>query len=99
MDEWPFYDPPNVVTITVRQIIDEGLPILCVYHDEDDGAWQFLTGEAVSMADALVVCLKNIVARDPSIAELADLPLGWMATRYSREDLWHRQPQPGKNTP
>ena len=95
MDDWPFVDPPNVAVFTVRQIIDDGMPILRVCHDEEDGAWQFLSGEQITMADALLVCLKNVVSRDPSIAELADLPYGWIATRRSCDDPWHRQPQSG----
>ena len=43
MDDWPFADPPNVVSITVRQVVDRGEPILLVAHDAEDGGWQFLT--------------------------------------------------------
>jgi hypothetical protein len=97
MNDWPFDDPPNVAVFTVRQIIDDGLPILYVYHDEEDGAWQFLTDQPATMADALLVSLQEILDCDPSIIDLADLPCGWMASRRSREDAWHRQPK--INTP
>lgn len=30
--------------ITTRQVLRQGLPILLVTHDADDGAWQFLNG-------------------------------------------------------
>jgi hypothetical protein len=46
------------------------------------------------MKDAMLVCLKNIVACDPTILELADLPPGWRAIRRSLNDPWHREPNP-----
>lgn len=70
---WPFDDPPNVATITVRQIVDDSEPILLVTRDADDGGWQFLTGEAFDVSDGMVVSLRSIYQRDRTIAELADL--------------------------
>lgn len=95
MDDWPFADPPNVVTFTVRQVVDDGAPVLLVCHDEDDGGWQFLTGAPVEMADALLISLANMLSRDPSLAELADLPLGWRAHRNTVGGPWTREPAKG----
>ena len=91
MDDWPFEDPENVAVMTVRQIIDDGRPILRVSHDVDDGMWQFLTGGTVRMDDALVVSLRSVYRLDPSIGELADLPLGWTAERSAPEVPWERR--------
>ena len=90
---WPFADPENVVTLTVRQIVDGLQPILWVSHDDDDddGMWQFLTGDPVSMADAMLVTLRSIYQRDPSIAELVDLPCGWKAWRRTVGEPWQRK--------
>jgi hypothetical protein len=96
-DDWPFADPPSVATITVRQIVDDGRPILLVTHDADDGTWQFLTDGPVSMTDALVIGLANMLKRDPSLAQLADLPLGWRAWRESPDEAWERAPSPADN--
>jgi hypothetical protein len=93
MSDWPFAEPENLATITVRQIIVDGDPILRVSHDEDDGGWQFLTGGQVEMKDAMLVGLGEIVALDPSVIELADLPLGWRATRENQDSPWQREPQ------
>ncbi len=93
MSEWPFAEPENVVTVTVRQIVYDGRPILLVCHDEDDGGWQFLTGGRFEMKDALLVGLSEVVALDPSVAELADLPLGWRALRENPDSAWRREPQ------
>jgi hypothetical protein len=88
--QWMFDDPPNAATITVRQIIDGGEPILLVVHDADDGTWQFLTGGDFHVADAMLASLKSMVERDPTLADLADLECGWEAT-HERVDLpWKR---------
>jgi len=42
------------------------------------------------MADAMIVLLKNAVATDESLLELADLPLGWKATRENAQAPWRR---------
>ena len=93
MTRWPFADPPNVVTCTVRQIAREGHSILLVSHDAEDGMWSFLTGEVFDIGDALLVALKEIVALDPSVTELSDLPLGWQARRKGPGALWVRHPE------
>lgn len=90
MNDWPFDEPKNVVSFTSRQVIREEQPILWVSHDADDGAWQFHTGGIVSVADAMIVLLQNIVNRDPTVSELADLPLGWVAERGAVGAPWRR---------
>lgn len=88
--EWPFDDPPNVAVITTRQILSKDAPILFVSHDEEDGGWQFHTDENVSESDARIVSLHFVVSRDSSLKQLADLPLGWVATRSSVAAPWQR---------
>lgn len=89
MDRWPFADPPNVATITVRQVL-EGSPILYVSHDADDGSWQFLTGDEPQEKDGRVVALGTVVDLDPTVTELADLPLGSYAWRDTLGAPWQR---------
>ncbi len=72
MDAWPFADPLNTASITTRQVL-EGAPILLVTHDADDGGWQFLCGTTAKPADARVVGLGRMYARDATIGELAEL--------------------------
>ena len=87
---WQFNDPPNVAVIVNRKIIFEGDWIAYVSHDLDDGCWQFHTcqSEPVREEDAMLVSLKNIVDRDPSINALSELPLGWHAWRDSHDSEW-----------
>jgi len=90
MSDWPFDDPENVATMTVRQVTHGGQPILLVGHDADEGMWQFLTGGPVEMADAMLVSLRDVYRIDPSIGELADLPLGCTAERSAPGQPWRR---------
>jgi len=79
---WPFKEPRNLAVFTTRQVLDEGLPVLVVAHDEEDGAWQFLCGTSeLKGRDARIVCLEEMFKHDPTLGDLADLPLGWRASR------------------
>ena len=90
MGEWPFDEEENVATMTVRQVTHGGQPILYVSHDADDGMWQFLTGGPVEVADAMIVSLREVFSIDPSVGDLADLPLGWTAERSAPGQPWRR---------
>jgi hypothetical protein len=89
---WPFDQPKNCAAITLRSIVFAGAPILLVCHDEDDHAWQSLGGEDFDETDAAVVAMEEIVDRDPSVSEVADLPPGRIAWRERVGDAWERQP-------
>jgi hypothetical protein len=91
---WPFEDARNTASITTAQILAGTHPILLVTHDSDDGTWQFLCGTTDQSEDGRVVGLGSVVDRDPSVAELADLPLGWRAWRESPTKPWHRERDP-----
>lgn len=88
---WPFAEAENTATITLKRIVNRTAPILWVSHDIDDGGWQFLDGEAVTEADASVVSLREILELDPTIKDIADLPLGWQAERTGVGKPWKRR--------
>lgn len=87
---WPFEAPDNTSAICCRHVLERSRPILRVTHDEDDGGWQFLCGEAHRSDDARVVCLGCMVSGDGSLAQLADLPVGWCADRDEVGGAWTR---------
>ncbi len=90
--DWPFKDPENVIALTLRDVMEDNLPILLVTHDAEDGCWQFLDGrDNPDPKVGIVVCLGHIVEYDPSIRELADLPLGWRAWRATPAEPWQRE--------
>lgn len=89
MKVWPFDEAKNFGVYTTKQVIEDGYPILLVTHD-DDGDWQFLCGTTNESEDARLVCLKEIVESNPSVAELADLPMGWQAQRDAPDQPWEK---------
>ena len=85
---WTFHDPPNTAVITTRRIVYESRPVLSVIHEED--GWQFLDGGYVTMADAVVIGLGNMLSKAPDLMLLADLPEGWKAWRETPQSPWQR---------
>jgi hypothetical protein len=90
--DWPFTVPENLAVFTLKRIVRGEAPILRVTHDEDDGGWQFLDGAEVAVEEASLVSLRQMTRIDPSVLELADLPLGWVAERASPGGPWQRAP-------
>lgn len=88
-----FDEDPNLGVITTSVVL-AGAPILLVTHDDDDGGWQFLCGTTNDPADGRIVALRHVVERDPTVLELVDLPLGWVAHRASCDEVWIREPSP-----
>ena len=93
-EEWPFDTPENTGAISCKHILEGSRPILYVTHDEDDGGWQILCGEAHEVVDGRVVCLGCMVSTDRSLAELAALPVGWSAERQTASSPWVRAMTP-----
>ena len=90
MDAWPFDQTENCGVITTRHVMKGGHDIIYVFHDQDDHGWQFHWAGEKDMGDAMLVALKEIVARDPSVLEVADIPPGWKAWRMKRGAPWQR---------
>ena len=88
---WPFDQPRHCATLTMRQVLDGSEPILLVSHDADDHGWQFIGRTDGNVKDGRVVCLGEMVTRDPSVLQVADLPPGWQATRRSSKHPWERR--------
>jgi hypothetical protein len=87
---WPFDQPRDCAVFTTRQVLESEEPILHVTHDSDDHGWQFLGSEA-RPEDAKIILLEEAVELDPSVLQLADLPVGWHAWRASVEEPWIRE--------
>ena len=50
-----------------------------------------MDGEPLVVEDALVIGLANMVTRDPTLRDLADLPSGWEAWREAPHLPWYRR--------
>ena len=86
--DWKFPDPPHTTAYLSQTVHDGSEPVTYVSHDGDDGAWQFL-GDSMSAGGGPVLsCLHHPIDSDPSLAELADLPLGWCAERERPGEPW-----------
>lgn len=100
MEEWKFADPPNVAVLSDKSIFKRGDWIAYVVHEADDddnyndedGSWQFHSSHKQNRdeREIMLVSLQNVVRRDESILELADLPKGWHAWRTSKVSPWQR---------
>ncbi len=88
---WRFADPRSVAVFTTADVLERGLPICLVSHD-DDGDWQFHTaaGTDDEVSNARLVALGEIAELDPTLIDLADLPRGWQARRRHVGSPWRR---------
>jgi len=88
---WTFTDEPDVMVMTTKNIVSNKKPILSVWHDADDGMWQFLDGTDVNEEDAMMISLEEIVNIDDTVNEVSDLQLGWVAWREQKGSDWKRK--------
>ena len=88
-----FADPPNVAVFATDSILSGAAIVLLVTHESEDGAWQFLNGDDIGNDEIRVVALRTILRVDPTLVEVADLPMGWVATRASPRESWSRRKQ------
>jgi len=86
---WPFADRISAATFCTGKVVHEGFPVLQVAHDTN-GDWQFLDATSDELGEPVMLCLGCVFERDPSLAEIADLPLGWGAFREHPGAPWER---------
>ena len=90
------FGSPDGIVIATRQVMEQGWPILLVTHDADEPrGGQFVNGrgDTEDRANGVSVHAMHVIERDPSVAELADLPPGWRAWRDSEDQPWIRTPE------
>ena len=92
--QWPFDQEPRVAALTTRQVLEEGFPILQVVHYSDDEDWAFTCGTSNANEDARLIAMEEAMKIDPTIAEVADLPLGWCASRTHIGGPWSKYASP-----
>jgi hypothetical protein len=83
-----FREEKNLAVFTTRQWLEENKPILRVIHEED-GDWQFLTGDQMP-EDIKIVALEQVTLRDPTINDVFNLEYGEAAQRNFVGDKWIR---------
>lgn len=91
-DEWPFADDPNTSAIVDRRVLDRVAWIAVVFHEANDGRWQFVgTDFSGDESQVKVITLESVLSLDPTIRQLSDLPEGWCAWRNSASEAWLRE--------
>lgn len=86
--DFKFREAKNLGIFTTRQWLEQNKPILRVLH-EDDGDWQFLTGDQMP-EDLRLVCLEEMTKRDKTLNDIFNLDYGEAANRNSIGDKWER---------
>ena len=87
---WKFAEPPHTGVYLSKPVHKGTEPVTYVSHDIEDGAWQFL-GDSMADGGGVLSCFHHPIDRDPTLAELADLPLGWYAERSKVGAPWVRK--------
>lgn len=87
---WKFDQAKNVAAVTTKRVVKEKYPILMVVHYADDDSWAFTCGTTNKSEDLMLVSMAQIVALDPTLMSIADLPPGWSAVRKSVNSKWIR---------
>jgi Domain of unknown function (DUF4262) len=88
---WKFPDPPHTGVFLSQAVHNETEPVTYVSHDAEDGAWQLLGDSMADGNGPVLSCFHHPIDRDPSLAELADLPRGWYAVRAKVGQPWVRR--------
>lgn len=91
---WKFRDPPHTRVFLSETVHNGTEPVTYVSHDTEDGAWQFLGDSMSDGGGPVISCFHHPIDRDPTLAELADLPLGWYAERDGVGEPWVRKKHP-----
>jgi hypothetical protein len=88
---WKFPNDPHT-RVFLSERAHKGIePVTYVSHDAIDGAWQFLGDSMSDGGGPVISCFHHPIDRDPSLVELADLPLGWCAERSRVGEPWTRK--------
>ncbi len=95
--DWKFSVSPHSQAFLSEKVDSGTEPITFVSHDASDGAWQFL-GNSMFEGRGVLVCLHHPIDRDPTLRELADLPIGWYAERDTVGEPWCRKKLPTDDT-
>lgn len=85
------FEPPlDTAVFTTKFVLDDNKTITYVTHEIEDGAWQFFSDDSFKNFEevARVVGLQEILDIDNSMLEIADLPLGFCATRKDKFGKW-----------
>jgi hypothetical protein len=82
-----FKDSLKIVVFTSKYVINQNSPIVYVAHHED-GTWEFWGEQIIDESEIMLVTLEQIIQKDISVLELADLPIEFSAQRKTKDSDW-----------
>jgi hypothetical protein len=90
MEQKKFTQSDNTAVFSTKFVIVDNKEITTVYHNKEDGAWQFFSDDHFDHFEKVVkiVGLGEITKRDDTLLELADMPAGSVAHRKFKGDKW-----------
>ena len=94
LHNWKFIDSPHTGVFTTKRVLSGEDPVTRVFHDIEDGAWQFHGPEESDPDDVAYACLHCVIDKDATISDLHDLPIGWCAWREDVTSPWTRELSP-----
>ena len=85
-----FPDSLNTAVFTTKFVVHDRKEITYISHDFEDGSWEFYSDDNFDNYEdiVLILSLDEIIQLDISLLEVADFPLGFVATRRSKADDW-----------
>lgn len=92
INNWKFADGPHSLAFVSNTVRAREEDVVYAAHDSD--GWQFLGESMAGGGGPAIVCLHHVIDDDPTIAELADLPVGWCAERDAAGEPWSWSEKP-----
>jgi len=85
-----FEDGLNTAVFTTKFVVKDKKEITYITHETEDGVWQFFSNDLFDNFEevAIILSLDEIINMDKTVLEIADLPLGYIATRETIKDKW-----------
>ena len=87
-----FNESLSTAVLTSKYVMKHASPIVCIAHN-NDGVWEFWGKELIDEAEIMVVSLGQIINIDPSVLDVADMPVEFNAIRDSKENAWNIIPK------
>jgi hypothetical protein len=82
-----FKEKLSTAVFTSKYVMEKSSPIVYIAHNED-GSWEFWGKEIIDESEIMVVSLEQIMKTDPTIVDVADLPIQFTAVREDKDKAW-----------
>jgi hypothetical protein len=80
----------DTAAFTTKFVLEDNKVITYVKHEIEDGAWQFFSDDEFEEFESVarIIGLNEIMDKDPTLKQLADMEPGYIATRNYKGDKW-----------